>query len=349
MSILNIDTQLEWDEYLNKCPKRTFLQTWQWGEFQKAQGYEIQRLAILEDNKLLGLTLCVLQKSFLSKYVYCPRGPLMVENTPDAYSNTLRELKQYWALKGIYGIKVDPAFVKDTPIAKIPKSLGFIHSINFVQSESNWMIDLEGDTEEDLFDWCKAHGMSKNYPTYIRKARREGIQISFSKKLEDWELFHSYLIKSGEKKSFEVKPLKYFTDLWECLGKDTDIMKLGIAKRNGNILAMILITQYGDEMSCLYSTQTDVDTKLRAPMLLRWECMLTGQREHIARFNNWGVLPDDRYKPGNPGFGYSQYKRGFGGYLEQIERTYEYIYEKKLMQLERLHDRYIKFRYYRFR
>ena len=349
MSILDIATKLQWDEYLNQCPKKTFLQTWEWGEFQKAQGNDIQRLAILEGNKLRGLTLCVLQKSFLSKYIYCPRGPLMVENTPDEYSNILRELKEYWAQKGIYGIKLEPAFVKDTPIAQIPKSLGFIHSVNFVQSENNWMINLVGNTEEELFDWCKSHGMSKNYPTYIRKARKEDIQISFSKELSDWILFHKYLIKSGERKSFEVKPLKYFTNLWEYLGKDSDIVRLGIAKKNGNILAMILITIYGEEISCLYSAQTDVDTKLRAPMLLRWECMLMGQREHIARFNNWGVLPDSRYKPGNPGFGYSQYKRGFGGYLEQIERTYEYAYEKHLLPVERLYDRYIKLRYYRFR
>lgn len=77
--------------------------------------------------------------------------------------------------------------------------------------------------------------------------------------------------------------------------------------------------------------------------------MLLGQKEHIARFNNWGVLPENKYKPGIPGYGYSQYKRGFGGYLEQIERTYEYVYDKKIMPVEKLHDYYIKLRYYRFR
>lgn len=349
MNIINVATQQQWEEYLNQCPKKTFLQTWQWGELQKAQGNDIQRLAILNEEELVGITLCVIQKSLLSKYVYCPRGPLMKENTPHNYEKVLTELKQYWNQKGIYQLKIDPSFVEDKEIALVPKRLGFQHSINFVQSETNWMIDLVGNTEEELFEWCKTHDMSKNYPTYIRKARKEGVEISFSKDLEDWKLFHSYLTKSGEKKSFEVKPLKYFTNLYEYLGKDTDIVRLGIAKREGNVLAMILITTYGDEVSCLYSAQTDIDTKLRAPMLLRWECMLLGQREHLARFNNWGVLPEHKYKPGTPGFGYSQYKRGFGGYLEQLERTYEYVYDKKIMPIEKLHELYIKIRYYRFR
>jgi lipid II:glycine glycyltransferase (peptidoglycan interpeptide bridge formation enzyme) len=77
--------------------------------------------------------------------------------------------------------------------------------------------------------------------------------------------------------------------------------------------------------------------------------MLLGQKEGIKRFNNWGVLPEERYKKGNPGYGYSHYKRSFGGYLESIERTYEYGFKKVPHLLQRLYDWYIKFRYYRFR
>jgi lipid II:glycine glycyltransferase (peptidoglycan interpeptide bridge formation enzyme) len=112
---------------------------------------------------------------------------------------------------------------------------------------------------------------------------------------------------------------------------------------------MIVIAMCGDEVSTLYSAQTDTDSNLRSTMLLRWECMLLGQKEGFKRFNNWGVLPDDRYEKGNPGYGYSHYKRSFGGYLESIERTYEYPYKKISYILQRLYDWYIKIRYYRFR
>jgi lipid II:glycine glycyltransferase (peptidoglycan interpeptide bridge formation enzyme) len=74
-----------------------------------------------------------------------------------------------------------------------------------------------------------------------------------------------------------------------------------------------------------------------------------GQRENIMRFNNWGVLPDERYKKTNPGYGYSKYKRSFGGYLESIERTYEYTFKKFPLIFQRIYDWYIKIRYYRFR
>lgn len=349
MLIEEIFEKTIWDTYIHQCKRQTFLQTYEWGEFQQELGRKILRLAFFDlKRKLLGISLVIFEKSPFGTQIYLPRGPLMTTETQTIYKNILNSLIKYFKRKKIYSIKIDPAFTQQEQIAKIPLLVGFKHRINFIQSETNWIIDLVGNTESELLEWCKKNNMSKNYPTYIRKARREDIQISFSNNLEDWKLFHTYLQRSGERKSFDVRSLKYFESLHKYFSQN-NIIRLGIAKRKNNVLAMILIAVYGDEISCLYSAQTNIDTKLRAPMLLRWECMLQGQKEGIKRFNNWGVLPEDRYKPSNPGYGYSKYKRGFGGYLEQIERTYEYIYEKKLYPIQRLYDLYIKFRYYKYR
>lgn len=349
MQTIEVKNQQEWNIYLNQCERNSFLQTWQWGEFQRYLNHKIKRLAFFNNEKFLGLTLCIIQKSRFEKYVYCPRGPLLVKDSGQIYAQVLGALKEYWENENICTLKIDPAFLSKSKISKLPQKCGFKHSINFIQSENNWMIDLVGRNEDELFAWCKEHGMSKNYPTYIRKARRNGVEIEFSKEQKDWDLFHTYLKYSGRRKDFEVKSKKYHMGMWECLGKDSNILRLGIARRDEKILAMIVVSTYGDEISTLYSAQTDIDSKLRATMLLRWECMLLGQKEGFKRFNNWGVLPEKKHTPKNPGFGYSQYKRGFGGYLEEIERTYEYVFNKSLHPLQKLYDLYLKFRYYRFR
>jgi lipid II:glycine glycyltransferase (peptidoglycan interpeptide bridge formation enzyme) len=349
MQTIEVKNIEEWDSYLNRCKRKSFLQTWQWGEFQESLGLKISRLAFFLSEEFLGVSLCIIQNTRFEKYVYCPRGPLLVKDSIQNYTQVLGALKEYWMDKGVGSIKVDPGIIKGSDLAKVPSQLGFVHSINFVQSEHNWMIDLVGDSEEVLFNWCKEHGMSSNYPTYIRRARKKGVEIEFSKEKRDWDLFHTYLKMSGERKGFEVKSKQYHMGMWEHLGNESDILRLGIARKNDKILAMILISVYGDEVCTLYSAQTDTDSNLRATMLLRWECMLLGQREGIQRFNNWGVLPDEKYKESNPGYGYSQYKRGFGGYLESIERTYEYPFKKLPHLLQRVYDWYIKIRYYRFR
>ncbi len=349
MQIKEIKNQEEWDELLKWMKRKSFLQSWQWREFQKYLGKDVKNLAIYQTEKLIGITLCIIENSRFEKYVYCPRGPLLVEDTVERSTQVLGALKEYWSTKSVGSMKVDPAFIKGDEIANVPGEIGFRHSVNFVQSEHNWMIDLEGENEEDLFEWCKEHGMSSNYPTYIRRARKKGVKIEFSKEKKDWDLFYTYLNMSAERKGFAVKSRKYHMGLWEYLDNEENILRLGIAKKDEKILAMIVVAVYGDEVSTLYSAQTDTDSNLRATMLLRWECMLLGQKEGVKRFNNWGVLPDERYEKGNPGYGYSHYKRSFGGYLESIERTYEYSFKKLPHLLQRMYDWYIKLRYYRFR
>jgi lipid II:glycine glycyltransferase (peptidoglycan interpeptide bridge formation enzyme) len=349
MQTVEVKNKQEWEEYLSRCQRSSFLQTWEWGEFQKSLDRKTRKLAIFCNERLLGVSLCVIEKSRFLKYAYCPRGPLLIKDNIQNYTQVLGALKEYWEKERVGCLKIDPAFVAGTNLARVPDQLGFRHSVNFIQSEHNWMIDLVGENEEDLFKWCREHGMSKNYPTYIRRARRKGVKVEFSKEKKDWDLFHTYLQLSGENKGFEVKSKQYYINMWEYLGKESDILRLGIAKQDDKILAMIVIAVYGDEISTLYSAQTDRDSNLRSTMLLRWECMLLGQKEGIKRFNNWGVLPDERYEKGNPGYGYSHYKRSFGGYLESIERTYEYPYKKVPYLLQRLYDWYIKIRYYRFR
>ncbi len=48
--------------------------------------------------------------------------------------------------------------------------------------------------------WCLEHGMGKNYPTYIRKAKRSGVTVRFSKDVNEWELFTKYLQESSDKR-----------------------------------------------------------------------------------------------------------------------------------------------------
>lgn len=344
--IKEIGIKEQWDEYINKCIRKTFLQSYQWGQFQKSLNKDVKYLSVFDNGNLRGVALCIKERSLFGNYIYIPRGPLLINENEEIYKKVINEIKEYF--KDVISIKIDPAYTESNPLAKVPSQLGFIHSINFIQSETNWIIDLKGNTEEELLTWCREHGMVDNYPKYIRKAKRDGVEISFSKDRNDWELFHKYLTESGKRKSFEVRSKEYFLNMYDTLSED-NIVRLGMAKRDGHILAMILIAVDSNEISCLYSAQTDIDTKLRAPLLLRWECMLMGQREGIKRFNNWGVLPESKYKPNNPGYGYSQYKRSFGGYLEQLERTYEYPYDKLKNTLQRIYDWYIKIRYYKYR
>lgn len=84
-------------------------------------------------------------------------------------------------------------------------------------------------------------------------------------------------------------------------------------------------------------------------MYLRWQCMLQGQREGFKYFNSWDVLPDEKYNPRSKRYGYSNFKRGFGGYLVRYQRTADLPLKEKRYILVRLLDLYRSIRYYKDR
>jgi len=72
MNITEIFEKHTWDSYIHQCTRKTFLQTYEWGEFQKELGKEILRLAFLDTNNTLqGISLCILKKlPLVLKYTF---------------------------------------------------------------------------------------------------------------------------------------------------------------------------------------------------------------------------------------------------------------------------------------
>jgi len=46
MEIKEINNKEDWEGFLLRCDEKTFLNSWNWGEFQKREGEKIWRLGI---------------------------------------------------------------------------------------------------------------------------------------------------------------------------------------------------------------------------------------------------------------------------------------------------------------
>ncbi len=346
LKISEIQDSFLWDEFVKKSPNCNFMQSWNWSMFQEiGLGRKTYRLGFFDEERLLAVCACYVVKQTFGKYVYCSRGPILSEIDGDLYSEVLRNIQDYFSESEYIFVKIDPELKEEESISTVPFSIGFERCVNYVQPETPWMMDLVGETEEEFMNWCEVHGMNKNYPTYIRKAKRAGVQIRFSKELPDWKLFTHYLNKSSDQKEFVIQNSDYYLKQLKYLGEN-DEMRLAIVSYMNEPVAMLVLSFFGDEVSCLYSCQTGVHRKIRGSMYLRWECMLQGQREGFKYFNSWDVLPDEKYKPTSKRYGYSNFKRGFGGYLVRYQRTADYPLKRGRYFFVKLLDLYRKIRYY---
>ena len=59
MEIRKINNKEVWENFLLECEEKTFLQSWNWGEFQKAMGNKIWRLGVFENDQLISVGLLV--------------------------------------------------------------------------------------------------------------------------------------------------------------------------------------------------------------------------------------------------------------------------------------------------
>jgi lipid II:glycine glycyltransferase (peptidoglycan interpeptide bridge formation enzyme) len=273
------------------------------------------------------------------------RGPILKVLDNDIYESVLNELISYYQDSEYVFVKIDPAFEESNELSVKPLSLGFKKCLNYVQPETPFFQDLVEGGEEELLAWCREYGMSKNYRTYIRKARKEGLTVRFSNEMEDWEAFTKYLSKSADSKEFVIHNPDYYIKQFEYMGED-DIVRLAIVELNGDPIAMLILSYFAGEVSCLYSAQTGLHTKMRGPLYMRWECMLDAQKRGFKRFNSWNVLDGEKYNPKSSQYGYSHFKRSFGGYVVKYQRTMDYPLNKGKYLLVKLLDLYRRLRFY---
>ena len=99
MIIREIENKNEWEDFLQLVPEKTFLQSWNWGEFQKALGKKIWRLGIYKNNQLKGVGLVfkspIIQlRKYQRNFLFCPHGPLILEKNPSFVKDALESLSK---------------------------------------------------------------------------------------------------------------------------------------------------------------------------------------------------------------------------------------------------------------
>ncbi len=84
----------QWDNFVLRRTSFNFLQSWQWGEFQQAMGWNVFRLAVKREDKIVAGAGLVKRPLALGwNYFYCPRGPLFSSAFGEVWPNLADEIK----------------------------------------------------------------------------------------------------------------------------------------------------------------------------------------------------------------------------------------------------------------
>ena len=342
------------NDFVKSCNAGSILQSWQWGEVEGACGRKVFRIGVVDANQLI-LVATIIKYELPSgkSYLYSPRGPviakfkvqsskLKVKKEFDLLINYIKKIAQE---ENAVFLRMDPLIqisgvLEKSGSAEVSESrmlnLSFVKAVKQVQLQHEWLLDISSSEEEIL-------AKMKSKTRYnVRLARRKGVKVKISdfrfqmsgkEKIKDIDIFWKLLQETAKRDSFRLHPKEHYQKIIEILGKD-DLVRLFVAEYKNEVLAMILVSFFGQEACYLHGASSELYKNLMANHLLQWEAILGAKRKECTRYNFGGIAPNDNSK--HPWAGITRFKKGFGGKEITYIGAWELPFQKSWYRLYRL-------------
>jgi hypothetical protein len=155
----------------------------------------------------------------------------------------------------------------------------------------------------------------------IRKAEREGVEVTEAKDLGDVDAYHALSVETSDRirsrSTFTELPRAFFVDVWKHM-VPAGQARLFLAYHRGRLIAGNLFFVHGETM--LYyqgaSTRDREHTLRQAPAACFWAAIRAGRALGLSRFDLGGCTPTaDRTDPRH---GVWEFKKKWGGTLERF-------------------------------
>ncbi|MHB8718819.1 MAG: lipid II:glycine glycyltransferase FemX [Candidatus Dormibacteria bacterium] len=310
-----------------------FQQTWEWGDYEAANGNRVERLGMWDGDRLQGTCLLVTKRDHIATFVHCPRGPVVDWDDTRLATAVVGALVAHVARSGVAYLRCDPPLLRGSGQIAPLRSSGFRRAGRLAQVERAWMIDIDGRSDADLLAWMREHGMRSNIPRYLRRAERLGVEVRRSVSSQDMDTFIRLTGMLDERKGgIGMLPPAYYRRQLEAMGS-TGRECLFVAEHQGEAVAAVLIAVFGGEGSYLHGASSSAHPELHAPHYLHWQVMRHLRDAGVRRYNMWGVVSDRHHRPGHRGYGFSEFKRSFGGYIEHYERSLDHPFNRLIYPL----------------
>ncbi len=315
--LTTVKNQAEWNKLIGEFENYQFLQSWQWGEIKKSNGWKASRFLV----KVKGKNVAAFQ--LLTKRVH-PRVPITIGYTPRGpvfnpkianLSRLLSTIENTAKNRGCAYVKVDTDIDETTPTGekwkKALRSSGWLYSSQQVQPKNTGITDLLNDDpqgEEKLL-----MNMKKTWRYNIRASVKRGVVVREGTS-KDIAKFYKLYVLTGERQSFGVRNLEYYREVYRAF--------------HGNKLtdSMILLSEHPDEEEPLSSAvfirfkekvwyfYAASNTKRRADMPnypMQWEA-LKWARANGAKLYDWGGASTNLDDPNDQMARVWHFKKGFG-------------------------------------
>ncbi len=296
----------QWNNFLIDN-EGSFLQSWEWGVFQKSNRKKIWRLKAVDEGKIVALAL-IIKETFVAKlnHLYVPFGPVYKRGLSDIEKGEILQLILQSARsiaqkeKSIF-LKIEPL----KPIGSLPKNYKSEEAIKRIQPVKTIILDLTPSLNK-IFANFHSHSRYN-----IKLSSRKGLKIikstpgQFKNNQLLFNEFAKLMTAVGKRKDFKPYPPQYYQSLFNALNRQC-FVKLFLAQYKTKIIGGNIVVFFGKRATALHGA---VDYKyriLKVSHFLQWERIKEAKKQNCQQYDFWGI--DEKKWPG-----ITYFKKTFGG------------------------------------
>lgn len=298
-----------WENFVLSRQNKTFLHSWNWGEFNESLGNKIFRLGIYDSNgKLTAVFLVLKIVARRGSFLFVPQGPIVDDLNFEILEIARNYLRGLALREGCSFVRISPILSNNTENANFFKKAGFRMAPIHMHAELMCVLDLSQPEEKIL------SGMRKTTRYCIKKAEREGVKIIKSRNQKDVVTFEEVYDKTAKRHRFVAFSDDYLQKEFASFNVDDQVL-IFLGEYKNKVIATAMIVFYGNAAFYHHGATSSEHPEIPASYLLQWEVIKEAKKRGCKIYNFWGISPDD--KPNHPWSGLTLFKKGFGGRNEE--------------------------------
>jgi len=317
MQITNVKNKAEWEAVLERCREKSFLSSWEWGDFWVGQGKKIKRLGVGDKSGLLAVALAVKIKAKRGTYILIQHGPNVIDGKAAEKNKILKELlfglKKWAKEEGASFIRIAPLAARNGDNEKMFRGLGFkMAPMHANAYEATWKLDITA-SEEDLMK-----AMRKTTRYLIRQVQKNpDVAIEKSGDPEKIRIYSKLNEAVARRQKFTAFKEDYIRREFAAFAGGGRAMWF-IGSYRGEPAAAALVIFWSGIGFYHQAASLGEYSKHSIPYLLQWEAIKEAKRRGCKLYDFWGYTDPKKY-PKHPWAGPTMFKMGFGG------EKYEYV------------------------
>ncbi len=303
MIIKEIEDRELWEKSLLSFERRTFLDSWNWGEFRKKLGDKVWRRGVFEDGRITGASLVSRIDSRKGDFLLLAHSP--ITESGDSFKAALKDIITIAKKERVQFVRLAPVFENGSLEEEMALDLGFRKSPSSVFPTKSLEVDLSPNEESILLN------MRKSTRYLIRKGSKDsGMSVSLSSDPRDLSVFCDLYSKTASRQGFNPFSKDYLEKEFRSFSSDGEA-RIILGYHGDDCLAGAFVVFWGGRAFYHHGASLSVSNDIPLAHLVQWEAIKEAKRRGCEKYNLWAISPSG--DPKHKWAGLTRFKRGFGG------------------------------------